>query len=88
MTIIECLDEMDRLGQQAHRTRIQPEDFAAGIHNAMQKVLALLANQTTEFQDADAILTRTISEYERNPDLAGVGRIRNALVSYRRTATP
>jgi hypothetical protein len=85
--LLECLDEMDRLVQKARRTTIQPAEFAAGVHKAMQKVQTLLANPPIGFLDADSILTETILEYERNPDLACVGKVGSALVGYRRAAT-
>jgi hypothetical protein len=82
--LIECLDGLDRLVQKARRKTIRPEEFAAGVHKAMQKVQTLLVNPPIAFLNAYSILTETILEYERNPDLAGVGRIGNALVGYRR----
>jgi hypothetical protein len=86
--LIEHLDALDRLVQNARQTKIQPDEFAADVHDAMDKVSKLLAgNPPADFLDADSILTETILEYEQNPNLAGVGRIGNALVSYRRTAT-
>ena len=88
-TVLDHLDELDSLVHAAARsTGIQPEKFAAGMLDAMQKISTLLAkNPPAGFLDADFALSVALEDYEKHPGLAGVGKIRNALVSYRRTAT-
>jgi hypothetical protein len=86
--LIEYLDELDLLVRNASRSKTQPEEFVAGMHDAMDKVSKLLAgNPPAGFLDAYSNLTREILEYEQNPNLEGVGRIGNALVRYRTAAT-
>jgi hypothetical protein len=66
---------------------MQPERFISEFRDAMGKVSALLPKKTNDFLDADYILTEIIVAYEKHPTLRGVGKVGNALVGYRRTAT-
>jgi hypothetical protein len=47
----------------------------------------LAKNPPAGFLDADFALSEALEAYEKHPGVAGVGKIGNALVSYRRTAT-
>src|SRR5579864_4611739 len=89
--LLDCLDELDRLVRTQQRTpgMQSAEQFILGLHDAMQKVQALLAGRPDhdDFLNADSILTEAIDVYEKHPALPGVGKIGNALVGYRRTAT-
>jgi hypothetical protein len=87
-TLANHMDDMDLLVRTARSTGMQPEKFAAGMLDAMQRVSALLSEGPPPpgFLDADALLSEALNQYETKPSLAGVGRIGNALVSYRRTA--
>jgi hypothetical protein len=87
-TVLDHLAELDLLVRAARSTGIQPEKFAAGMRDAMQKISTLLAkNPPSGFLDADSALSEALEDYEKHPGLAGVGKIGNALVGYRRTAT-
>ena len=57
------------------------------VSTAMRKVSALLPKKPNDFLDADYILTEIIAAYGKHPTLRRVGKIGNALVGYRRTAT-
>jgi hypothetical protein len=81
------LDELDRLVRAARKNGMQPERFISEFRDAMGKVSALLPKKTNDFLDADYILTEIIVAYEKHPTLRGVGKVGNALVGYRRTAT-
>jgi predicted component of type VI protein secretion system len=86
--VLDHLDELDLLVRAARRPGIQPEKFAAGMRDAMEKISTLLAkNPPAGFLDADFALSEALEDYEKHPGVAGVGKIGNALVSYRRTAT-
>jgi hypothetical protein len=86
--LMDQLDELDRLVRGARRPGgMQPENFVSELHDAMRKVSALLSKKPNDFLDADYILTETIAAYEKHPTVRGVGKIGNALVGYRRTAT-
>lgn len=85
--LIENLDELDLLVKAARQTRMKPSAFAAAFRTAMGKTMDLMQDQYPDgFLDADGKLTKCLLDYEANPDLSGIGRIGNALVSYRRTA--
>jgi hypothetical protein len=47
----------------------------------------LAKNPPAGFLDADFALSEALEDYEKHPELAGVGKIGNALVRYRRTGT-
>jgi hypothetical protein len=86
--VLNHLDELDLLVRTARRSGMQPEKFAGGMLDAMQKISALLAeNPPVGFLEADSALSEALDGYEKHPGLAGVGKIGNALVSYRITAT-
>jgi hypothetical protein len=88
--LLDHLDELDRLvrAHRTHHTGMQSEKFISGLHDAMRKVSALLVGKPDHgFLDADFTLTETIAAYEKHPTLPGVGKIGNALVRYRTTAT-
>jgi hypothetical protein len=87
-TVLDHLDKLDLLVRAARGTGVQPDKFTAGMLDAMQKISALLAeNPPPGFLDADFVLSEVLDDYEKHPGLAGVGKIGNALVNYRRTAT-
>jgi hypothetical protein len=86
-SLLDHLDELDRLVIAARKKGMQSERFVSELHDAMRKVSALLPKKTNDFLDADYILTEIIAAYEKHPTLRRVGKIRNALVGYRRTAT-
>jgi hypothetical protein len=87
-TVLDHLDELDLLVRAARSKGIQPEKFAAGMLDAMQKIQALLAkNPPAGFLDADFALSEALEDYEKHPELAGVGKKGNALVRYRTTGT-
>jgi hypothetical protein len=85
--LLDHLDELDRLVRAARKNGMQPERFISEFRDAMGKVSALLPKKPNDFLDADYILTEIIVAYEKHPTLRGVGKIGNALVGYRRTAT-
>jgi hypothetical protein len=85
--LLNHLDELDRLVRAARKKGMQSERFISELHDAMGKVSALLPKKPNDFLDADYILTETIAVYEKHPTLRGVGKIGNAIVGYRRTAT-
>jgi len=87
--LLDCLNELDRLARTAARpTGMPSEKFISKLHDAMQKVQALLAGRPDHdhFLNADVILTDAIDAYGKHPTLLGVSKIRNALVGYRRAA--
>jgi hypothetical protein len=86
--LLNHLDELDRLWRTARTAGMPPEKFISGLHDAMQKVqaLLLLAGRTnSDFLDADYTLTETIAAYEKHPTRLVIGKIGNALVRYRRS---
>jgi len=85
--LLDHLDELDRLVRAARKKGMQSERFISELHDAMRKVSAQLPKKPYDFLDADYILTETIAAYEKHPTLRGAGKIANALVGYRRTAT-
>ena len=89
--LLDCLDELDRLVRTQQRTTEMQSDeqFISRLHDAIQKVEALLVGRLNhdDFFDAGFNLTEAIAAYEKHPSLPGVGKIGNALVGCRRTAT-
>jgi hypothetical protein len=82
---LDHLDELDRLVIAASKG-MQPEDFSSGLHDAADKVKPVrMLNQ--DFWDASSFLAESIVAYEKHPTPEGIGKIGNALVGYRRTAT-
>lgn len=89
MTAIEeHLEELELLVRTARSSVMTPDRFSAGFRLAMQKLSnSLEGAPPNDFLDADHFLTEALLNYEERPDLAGIGRIGNALVGYRRTVT-
>jgi hypothetical protein len=85
-TLLDNLDELDRLVRTARLTAMPSEDLISGLHDAIGKVKpARILNQN--FWDADERLAESIVDYEKHPTPEGISNIRNALVGYRTTAT-
>jgi hypothetical protein len=84
--LLDHLNELDRLWGTARRGT-QSENFVSELRDAMQQVWSLSARKTNpDFVNADSALTEAIAAYENHPQV-GVGKIGNALVRYRTTAT-
>jgi hypothetical protein len=88
-TAMEHLNELDELVRKNRQPEMKLEEFATDIRRIMGDVWGLSGTKRTmaKFLDADFRLTRSIDEYEEKPDPAGFGRIKNAIVAYKREAT-
>jgi hypothetical protein len=84
--LLEYLDELDRLVRTARTTGMPSEDFISGLRDAIGKVKPV-GKFNQDFWDADFILAESLVAYEKHPTPEGIGKIGNALVGYRRTAT-
>jgi hypothetical protein len=84
--LLDRLDELDQLVHTARTKWLPPADFISGLRDAIGEVKPVRAlNQ--DFWDASELLAESIDAYERHPTSEGIGKIGNALVGYRRTAT-
>jgi hypothetical protein len=89
-TLIEYLDEAELLCHTARRRWMQAEKFSAEVRVCIDSVSRLLASKpwTAGFDRADFDMAKAVEDYDQNPNLAGIGKIGNALVAYRREAVP
>jgi hypothetical protein len=86
--LADHLDNLDSLVRTARTSGMAADKFVAAFRDAMQRVSGLLSgNPPDGFLDAASNLTQALLDYEMKPGLSGIGKIGNALVSYRRTAT-
>jgi hypothetical protein len=85
-TITEDLDELAGLLCANRPGRGRPEKLVERLRAVMGKMSLSENALSSGFYDADYILTRQLCEYEQSPDPEGIGKIRNALVSFRTAA--
>jgi hypothetical protein len=88
-TLVQHLNELDELVRKIRHLEMKLEEFETGVCRIMGDVWGLSGTKqtATKFQDADFTLTRLVKESQEKPDPAGISRIKNAIVAYKREAT-